>query len=232
MKVKREVSKSRIWTALIITALIFCLGVALGLIIDNQRILWSQYQSETQKSDYESLQWQYLFLTSTNNKEQTCVLLHAAFEKSVSDLGASLDKIQSYRQLSQINDANYAIIERSYLIDNLKYWLLATKTKEECGADYVVVLYFFSNQNCPICPDQGVILTYYKKIYGEKLLVFPIDVDLENKESSIKIIKQLYNITTLPSIVVENNTYPGVISTQNLGGIICDAFHNSSLCSS
>ena len=230
MKVQRTLSLSRILVALIIAALIFCLGVALGFLLDGQRIQWVQYQSQQQKSDYESLQWQYLFLTSSTDKNQTCVVLQAALQKSIIDLGASLDKIQSYKKESQINQKDYEIIERSYLIDNLKYWLLASKTKKECGEDYVTILYFYSEKNCPSCPDQGVILTYYKKLYEEKLLVFPIDLDMENQETSLVILRNLYNITKLPSIAVEDKKYEGVVGKGDLGEIICSNFKNQSSC--
>ncbi len=230
MKIKRNFSKTRIFLALIITLLIFTLGLTLGLLLDTQRIQWSERESKQQKADYESLQWQYLFLTSTEDKEETCILLKAAFDKSVTDLGESLDRIQSYRKQSQINDEDYVLIERAYIIDNLKYWLLARQYKQECGGEYAIVLYFFSEKNCPICPDQGVILTHYKKIYEEKLLVFPINTDLETQESSVKILQNRYNITELPSIVVGNKKYSGVVDMESLSEIICSNFNDKTIC--
>ncbi|MGV8150884.1 MAG: hypothetical protein ACP5NV_04100 [Candidatus Woesearchaeota archaeon] len=229
-KIERKTSRARILAALLITILIFSLGLTLGLLIDTQRIQWSERESKEQRADYESLQWQYLFLTSTEDKEEMCLLLKAAFDKSVSDLGESLDRVQSYRKNSQINEKDYEIIERNYAIDNLKYWLLAKKYKSECGGEYVIILYFFSEKNCPVCPDQGVVLTQYKKIYDEKLLVFPINTDLQNTESSVKILQDRYNITYLPAIVVENKKYPGVVDITSLGDIICDNFENEESC--
>lgn len=230
MKIKRNFSKTRIFLAFIITFLIFTLGLTLGLLLDTQRIQWSERESKQQKADYESLQWQYLFLTSTEDKEETCILLKAAFDKSVIDLGESLDRVQSYRKQSQINDEDYALIERAYIIDNLKYWLLARQYKQECGGEYAIVLYFFSEKNCPICPDQGVILTHYKKIYEEKLLVFPINTDLETQESSVKILQSRYNVTELPSIIVGNRKYSGVVSMESLAEIICSNFNDKNIC--
>jgi hypothetical protein len=230
MKIKRNFNKTRIILAFIITLLIFTLGLTLGLLMDTQRIQWSERESKQQKADYDSLQWQYLFLTSTEDKEETCIILKTAFDKSVTDLGESLDKIQSYRKQSQINDEDYFLIERAYIIDNLRYWLLARQYKQECGGEYVIVLYFFSEKNCPICPDQGVILTHYKKIYEEKLLVFPINTDLEDQESSVKILRNRYNITELPSTVIDNKKYSGVVNIDSLGEIICDDFTDKSIC--
>lgn len=230
MKIKRKVSTGRIFVAFVIAVLTFCLGVTLGFLIDSERIQWVQYQSQQQKADYESLQWQYLFLTSTTDKEETCIALHVALEKSVKDLGKSLDTIQSYKKESQINKKDYEIIERTYLIDNLKYWLLATKTKKECNEDYILVLYFFSEKSCPNCPDQGVLLTYYKQLYEDKLLVFPINLDLEEQEASLGILREVYNITSLPTIIVGNEKYSGVVPKNELGKIVCNNFKDKSSC--
>ncbi len=227
MKVQRNISSGRIFIALIITVLIFCLGISLGLLLDSQRIQWSETQAKEQRADYESLRWQYLFLTSAENKEETCISLKVALDTSVNDLGASLDKIQNYRKQTQLNDKEYTIIERTYVIDNLKYWLLAKKTKEECGADYSIILYFFSDKSCSICPDQGTILTYYKQKYEEKLLVFPINLDLESQESSLKIVKDVYNITSFPTLIIENVKYEGLVDTNTLGQILFDDFEKN-----
>lgn len=229
MKIKRKISWGRIFAAFLITILIFGLGIFMGLLFDYQRVQWSERESKQQKIDYESLQWQYLFLTSTEDKEQMCILLKTSLDKSIVDLGESLDKIQSYKEQSQINDIDYKLIERTYLIDNLKYWLLATKTKKECGANYVTILYFYSDK-CEICPDQGIILTYFKKKYDDNVLIFPINTDMEKDESSMKVLTQLYNVSVVPSIVVEDQKYEGVISTEQLGKIICNEFQDKTIC--
>jgi hypothetical protein len=67
-------------------------------------------------------------------------------------------------------------------------------------------------------------------MYQEKLLVFPINLDMESQEASLGILKSIYNITMLPSITVEDKKYEGVVSKEELGKIICDNFENKSLC--
>jgi hypothetical protein len=230
MKIRRKLNVARILLALVITVLVFSLGVTLGYVIDSERVRWSERESSRQRVDYESLQWQYLYLSTTESREQTCLVLHTALEDSVANLGYSLDKMQSYQQMTQINDADYELLARSYALNNLKYWLLATKTKSECGGEYVIILYFFSEKACSICSDQGVILTYYKKIYGDRLLVFPINIDMEKSEPAIKTVKNVYNVTTLPAIVVEQERYDGVVDSDRLGEIICSSFSNQSSC--
>ena len=93
----------------------------------------------------------------------------------------------------------------------------------------VSVLYFYSLKDCTVCPDQGVILTYFKKIFDERLLVFPINVDLEKEEPFIKIMRSRYNITSYPSIVIQEKKHEGVVQKTDLSRLICGAFKTAPL---
>ena len=117
-------------------------------------------------------------------------------------------------------------------MDNLNYWLFAKKTKEKCDLDVVNILYFYSEKNCQTCPDQGVILTYFKKTFGDKLLVFPIDVDYELNEPVITILKKQYDVTMYPTTIIEDQKYEGIIHNEELKKIICDSFkYEKEICS-
>jgi len=177
-----------------------------------------------------SLQFQYLYLSSLTETNESCLVLHTALDDSVRQLSRSLDEYQAYRKDTTINVGDYLVIGRRYLIDNLRYWFLAQESKDKCAIDLVNILYFYSAKDCSDCPDQGTILTYFKKLYGEKVLVFPIDVDLELSESLITILKVRYDITTYPSLVVSDEKYEGMLSKDELGEIICDSFIDKSQC--
>ena len=113
----------------------------------------------------------------------------------------------------------------------MKYWLFAQKAKKTCNSEFTTILYFYSD-NCPTCPDQGVILSYFKRKLENKLLVFPININLEEQEYIIRILKSQNNVTNnkLPVIVIGNKTYQGVVSKKELGKILCELFENSEIC--
>ena len=116
------------------------------------------------------------------------------------------------------------------MLDNIKYWLFAKQSKKQCAIDLVPVLYFYSEEHCPNCGDQGVLLTYYKKLYGERLLIFPINSDLEQDESMITVLKSRYNVTQYPTIIVGEEKFQGVTDKTVLGKMICDNFVNKDNC--
>lgn len=112
------------------------------------------------------------------------------------------------------------------MLDNLKYLILSKRTKEECDLDVVNIIYFYSSNYCPTCPDQGVILTYFKKIFGDKLLIFPIDVDYAEKEPMVSILLNQYGVSKYPSLIIEADKHSGLVSNVKLKKIICDSFKN------
>lgn len=226
----RVLSKEKYIIAGIITFLIFSLGLALGIIIDNARLKILEYEAERREIDFASLQFQYLYLTSLDSEGESCSVLNTALDKSVAELSKSLEQFVQYKKGSKLNKENWVLIGRKYLLDNLQYWFFAKKSKQKCQSDLVNLLYFYSDERCDECPDQGVLLTYFKKLYGEKLLIFPINVDFEGEEPLITIMKSRYNIVSYPTLVIEDVKYQGIRYKQELDELICSSFKNASLC--
>jgi hypothetical protein len=226
MVIKRKISKGKYALAIVLTSIVLVLGLTLGMLFDNLRIKWAETENIAQEVDYLSMQFQFLYLTTLQDKNASCSVLQTTMERSIHDLSESLQTFIKYKENSKINQKEYELVGRRYILDNLKYWLLAKKTKEECDLDVVNILYFYSEKNCQKCPDQGVILTYFKKIYENKLLVFPIDVDYEINEPIITILKKQYEINKYPTLIIENNKYGGIQNNEKLKKIICNSFKN------
>jgi hypothetical protein len=226
MAVQRRISKSKYFLAGFITFMIFSLGLTLGIIIDSSRLKWADRELKKQEMEYASLQFQYLYITSLKEANESCSVLGTALEKSTAQLGESLDRFLEYEKASNLNKEDYEIIRRTYLGDNLRYWFFVEKAQELCDLDKVSVLYFHSEDDCDICPRQGVILTYFKKIFGDDLLVFPMNVDLEDEESMLTILRSRYNVTTLPSVIIDDVRYEGVVERDELKQLICDAYRH------
>lgn len=229
MTVERKISFDKYILAGLITLLIFSLGLALGMVVDNMRLDATNKVNKEQEINYQSLQLQYAFLTSLPNATDSCPTLKVALDKSVAELGQSLDTFEDYKKDTRINEKDYNLIGRKYLLDNINYWFFSEKAKDLCDINMVSVLYFYSLKDCTVCPDQGVILTYFKKIFDERLLVFPINVDLEKEEPFIKIMRSRYNITSYPSVVIQEKKYEGVVQKQELSKLICNAFKTAPL---
>lgn len=224
MTVERKISFDKYILAGLITLLIFSLGLALGMVVDDMRKDSTMQANKEQEINYQSLQLQYAFLTNLPNATDSCPTLKVALDKSVSELGESLDTFEDFKENTRINVKDYNLIGRKYLLDNINYWFFAEKAKDLCDINMVSILYFYSLKDCPVCPDQGVILTYFKKIFDERLLVFPINVDMEKEEPFIKIMRSRYNITNYPSVVVHEKKHEGVVQKAEMSKLICSAY--------
>ncbi|MBI4143660.1 hypothetical protein HY486_00235 [Candidatus Woesearchaeota archaeon] len=216
MVIQRQISKADYAIAGVITVLIFLLGIALGVVIDNARYRSSDIENRRQELEYNSLQFQSLYLSKLE-QEKACPVLQAALQSAISDLSESLEKVTN----KESNSVELAYLTRKYLLDNLRYWLLAGESKKLCGLSIVSVLYFYSD-SCDDCPEQGVLLTYYKNVYGDRLLVFPIDIGVD--EPMIRILQSQYNLTSYPALVVEGVKYEGILGKEMLGEALCHEF--------
>ena len=224
----RSISKEKYILAGIISFLIFSLGLTLGLILEDQRYDWAEEISQNQELNYMSLQLQYLFL-NTFEDEGNCAILLTTLQDTIDDLSGSLSKVIDYEKQNSLSEDNYNHIARRYTLDNLRYWLLANQAKESCNLDMVSIIYFYSD-DCPSCPNQGTILTYFKKSLGDKLLVFPINLDQRKEEPMIEVMMSLYNVTKYPTIVIEGQKYEGVIKKNKLQKIICETIDDEEMC--
>ncbi len=208
----------------LVALLIFSLGFSMSMLVGNERIARVEKATKVQELNYKSLQFQQLYLNTLTNNTNSCPVFELSLQRSINTLTDSLERMEAYKVSADFNRAEFEDLTRAYALDNLRYWLFASKTKELCNLDFVTILYFYSDQKCSICPDQGVILSYYKKLLGERLLVFPINIDLQSSEASVAMLEKRYNVTVYPTIIVEEKKYEGVVSKKELMPIVCSSF--------
>lgn len=219
----RKISYSYYLISINIVIILLILGAIIYVVVDNKRVLYKQDEYDYLDTNYLSLQLQYTLLNEIiDNPQTSCSALNSALDDSTSDLGYSLDKLLQYQKES-INDQQFENLKRKYTLDNVKYWIFAKKAKALCNLDKVIVMYFY-DEKCTICPDQGVVLSYYKTKYKENILVFPFDTTDAKKEPILKMIMSVYNITTYPTLIIGDNKYEGIIHNEKLGNIFADEF--------
>lgn len=222
-KEKRKVSYEYYIISINVVMLILLVGALIYVVIDNKRLQSKHDDSLTQENNYMSLQLQYALMGDLiANSSNSCRALNSALEDSISDLGYSLDKITQYKKES-VNDVYYETLQRKYILDNVKYWIFARKANELCSLNKVIIMYFYSD-NCAICPDQGVLLTYYKKKYEENILIFPINTDDAKTEPVIKMLLSSYDVQNFPTLVINDQRYEGMIYKEQLANILADEF--------
>ncbi|MBI4440221.1 hypothetical protein HY638_04585 [Candidatus Woesearchaeota archaeon] len=219
----KEISRRTYIIAGAITAVIFMLGVLLGLVVEGKRVAFVESQAKQQSLDFSSLQLQFEIVNELE-RENNCAALLATFNENVESLEKIRIRLESYEENAAINREEFLLLKREYLHAQLRYWLLAKKSKDLCGADVATVLYFFTNaEECPKCDGQAFVLTYLKKVFKERLLNFAFDNTLQN-EPLLDMLKTTYNVTTFPSIVMNGKTFSGFTEKDVLEKEICGAY--------
>jgi len=211
--------------AAVITAVIFLLGLFVGLTIEGKRVNFVQDAYTEQRIEFASSQLQYSYIGTLDTAE-SCPAIYQIFYDNVRNLDKSRIKLENYALDSKLNGASFELLKREYTIEQIKYWLLAEQAQKVCDQDVVRVLYFYSTDaECPDCAEQAFVLNYIKSLLNEKVLIYALDGKLVS-EPMIDALKKQFDVGSYPGIVVEkSNSSNAFVDKDALLKSICERFH-------
>lgn len=208
-KVKTNMEFNKYVATFAIATLLLIIGIIIGNYLSNQKISTIKDMENNIQLDILSLEIQGLLF------EQNPCLTSLS---SISDkLSETSDKI-SYME-DQLGKQNSQVInlKKYYSLLEIKHYLLMEKRKEECSADYDLIIFFYSNSKEKISESekQGYVLDSLMQEYGsEKLKIYSIDLDLDLP--IIKDIAKFYNVQEVPSIILNGKTMAGFHGKEEL----------------
>ncbi|MFH0860956.1 MAG: conjugal transfer protein TraF [Candidatus Altiarchaeota archaeon] len=214
----RKISGRLYLVAFVITAAIFILGLLLGVIIESKRLQYVDQRAREERINYESVQLQYLYLSAIPEKTG-CNAFTATLNNYIEKTEQTRARLETYARESEVHKPEFGLLKREYVISQINYWILAEKTKDLCSTDTTSILFFYSS-DCPRCEDQGFVLDYIKKRFGRKVLIFALDAEFID-EQMIPILKQTYNVTSTPTVIVDDETFNDFTGKDALTSIIC-----------
>jgi hypothetical protein len=214
---KKQLNVGTILSALIISTILFLAGIYVGYGISTQKLSVIETEILDITRDIENFQLQFLLLDMFG-ENATCPLLKntlSDINKRCYSLGSRLESANPESEILTYDE--YINLKKEYSRVLIGYWLLANKFQKSCVSNMSTIVYFYSKE-CNACKDQGFVLTYLKNKYGEKVLIFALDTDLE--EPSIEAIKNHYNIKIYPSLIVNGKLYEGFQSVEKLENMV------------
>ena len=222
---RQPISKEKYVVAAIITAVIFLFGLFVGLTIEGKRINVMEDMYTEQRIKIASNQLQYGYISSMG-EAASCPAIYNVLYNNVKELEDARTKLEDYARDSALNTKSFALLKQEYTIEQVRYWLLAEQAQKICGQDVVRMLYFYgSGVDCIGCDEQAFVLTYLKKLFGDKLLIFALDGSFE-QEPIIGVLKKQFNVTAYPGIVMENSTSSNIfMGKDELMAQICTRLH-------
>jgi hypothetical protein len=221
---RQPTNKGKYIAAAAITAIIFLLGLFVGLTVDSKRVNLIQDQYLAQRLEFESSQLQYGYISTITSKD-SCPAMYQLFYDNLKKMDEVRIKLETYALQSKINDNSFELLKREYTIEQIRYWMLSQQAQQSCNQDVVRVLYFYStDKECPDCSEQAFVLDYVKKLFKDKVLIYALDGNLV-QEPMIVALKKQFGVSSYPGIVIETEQSSNeFVSKDRILDGICSRF--------
>jgi len=207
----REIDKFKILVVFGLSTLLFVSGFLLSDFLTNKKISYIDSALSDISLQTASLETEYAFLL-----EHPCS--YAGFNK----LTASLDELGNKLVFSSDDKSNSGTrvesAKQNYYLLEVKHMIFAEKINKECGTNYTTILYFYSDKgDCNTCKAQGIVLTNIKKTNPDTMIY---SFDINSDFSLISTLKELYQIKTAPTLIINGKLYTGLQDQKTLLAIL------------
>ena len=213
--VKKKISTGFYLITLMITAIIFISGIYFGSFLNKMKV--SELQNMVSDLEEKRTEQELNLLLANYLPNRSCDIMNYEAEEMIPQINELARKVTFYEETKKFEEKDYEETKRNYMINLIKYWLYLENLKTNCDLNITTLIYFYSNKNCELCEDQGIILDYMKNKHKNDLMIFALDTDVNL--NSIKMIMRSYNITKLPSIVIDGQLYQGFVDKETMENI-------------
>ena len=207
----REVPKSRFIAAFFIAAFTFLLIIMATNYINDTKITKLNNIYDSIRIDAMNAEVQYEIIS-----ENPCLALNFnPISDELFELGQKLTSMENSlgKKNQQVLD-----LKKYYSVLEIRQYLFVKKASKQCNKSATPILYFYSNEeDCADCEQQGFILNYIRNELPD-IHVFSFDSNLES--SPVKALILNYNVTSVPSLVINQKTYAGLRDSDEVTKII------------
>lgn len=212
--VRKKINHWNFVIALVAASILFFGGLFLGNQLASLQIKDIKSFQEDLKISLTSLELRHTLL-----QKNICGLSNVDdFSGELGDLGRKLEALEMrYGK----GDLRILKLKEPYFLLEIRHYLLMQEAKDRCGADFDLILYFYSNdrEQCLQCDDQGYVLSYLQdKISHDKIKLYSFDVRSESP--SVKTLVDLYGVEEVPWIVINDTSYNKFLSLEEINGIL------------
>ncbi|MCK9595748.1 hypothetical protein M0R19_01005 [Candidatus Pacearchaeota archaeon] len=188
--------------ALILTLVIFNLGIFMGYMLESSRIdkINSFYLSAEMGLLDQIIQKDSMEILNLN-----CDSLVQENIKFGDDIFKEAQIIQKYEEANRINE-NIIFQHKRFDLLRALFWINSIKIQQKCNPDYHNLVYLYKYNNPSIEQESkqkffSNLLGELKTKFGSNLMLIPIAAD--NDISSIDLLVEKYNVNELPAILID-----------------------------
>ncbi len=192
------------WQALLVTIIVFGLGIVVGIIFENWRANKIDYLYKQSELSLLDMQAQGEIYSSTRLNCESSIEENLIFADRIFQEAEVLARYEGAERLTnelQLEHKKYDVLRASL-------WMNSIEIKKRCKADFhnIVYIYKYNDPEVGIKAEQGVfskILSELKGKRGSEIILIPIAGD--NNLSSVSLMMKLYNVSEseLPVILID-----------------------------
>ena len=207
-KTERRISWNIYLIALIISIIIFGVGIMVGLQIEKSvseslmtditNTRQSMTSVETMMLSEDSPEFCSFFMEEMNN-----------FDNETASLGQQIGYMEEHR-------GEDATLKSEYMTLELRDYLLVKRIDKLCDTKTNTILYFLDSVMCSDCLSQGSELT--KARQNASIRVYSFDMTVNN--TAINVLKNSFNVSNYPSLVINGKLYAGSLNSEEIDQIV------------
>jgi len=197
-KMKNVFSKTAV-----ITVIVFLVGVYLGFVFDSMRVEEVRGRLTQIDNLWNDVRLMQSYIQKFSNRTDYCEFLleeNLKVGDKIYDEGLKVEEYEKNNRFASL----FILEKKRYALLDLQFWINSIDLKKLCNANYSTVIYFYSQyEKNPEQFFQDRVLWDLKQKCGPKIIyiTFPADIDI----STIEIIKNIYDIEKIPSILINES---------------------------
>ncbi len=200
--------------AFVFSAFLFLAGIFVGLQLSSQVSAQFAQQAEELRSNTRELEVLLLLVSSASGggtRFCSALLEQArALDERTTDFGLRLDALEKSRGRL---DAGVQSLKRDYSIMQVRDYLVFEQISRACNQPLSQIVFFYSNEGCPACSEQGAVLRELKRA-NPAVLVYALDVDIGTPIT--RALTQALEINSYPAMLVDGRVVSGLKNQQEL----------------
>lgn len=206
--------KSVFLTSAVITAIIFIIGISIGVYLDQSRVEEVQNRLTEIDTLWNDARLQ-ISLQELTNDSLSCgstMKANLQFNDRIFDEGQKIERFEQTNRFAP----SLLLEKRRYALLQTQFWFNSVEIKESCNADYSTLVYFYSYYNETVAISQklqSAVLLDLKERCGQELMLIPLPLDLNI--TTIDILEENYNIESTPAILINESVLLQGLQTEN-----------------
>ena len=186
----------------VITVIVFLLGMYFGIVFDSMRVEEVKGRITEIDNLWNDVRLMQSYIEKFSNTTYCDFLLDENLRVGDKIYEEGL-KVEEYEKTNRFSSL-FILEKKRYALLDLQFWINTIELKKSCNGNYSTVVYFYSQYDkTPEQVFQDRVLWELKQKCGPKIIyiTFPSDIDI----STIEMIKTIYNIEKIPSILINES---------------------------